>query len=170
MITFQQQQGIKRISEKNSSIYNQIRDETINSELFKMLGAPMITAIKANLTSERFVNILSPKTFTNCYDNEVTHEGLRYVLAYLIYSRYIGQSSVKDTYSGMVKQNRNETEHVSFGHIQSLQQDAKNIAVSQFEIIKSYIEENKDDYPEFENGRNRVNFKPRMKNIRKTYR
>lgn len=169
ILSLQQQQSIKPISENNAGKFNQLVVESINSDLVKLLGAPMVTAIKASPTEERFVKLLDPYTFTNCYDNDVTHEGLRYVLAYLVYSRYIGSNSVKDTFSGMVRQNRSESEHAGYGHIKAMQEEAKAVAVAQFNIIKDFLIENCEDYPEWEHGMNRVQFKPRMINVRKTY-
>jgi hypothetical protein len=169
ILTFQQQTAVKPISDKNSLKFNQIVTEVINSDLVDMLGAAMVTAIQNDSTAERFTNILDSKTYENCNGNNVRFEGLRYVLAYLVYARYIKSSHVKDTFSGMVRQNRAESEFISDGTLRGLQQEAKDIAVAQFKLIEAYLQENSTVYPEWEKGVNRKQFKPRMINIRKTY-
>jgi hypothetical protein len=168
ILTFQQQTAIKKISEKNALNFNQIRDEVINSELIDLLGAAFVTALKANPTAERFTNILDSNIYENCYGNDVRFEGLRYVLAYLVYARYIKSSHVKDTFGGMVRQNRAESDFISDGTLRGMQQEAKDIAVSQFKLVEDYIKEHVDEYPEWEKGVNRRQFKPRMINLRKT--
>lgn len=170
ILTFQQQTAVKPISDKNSLKFNQIVTEVINSDLVDMLGAPMVTAIQSDPTAERFTNILEPKTYENCNGHNVKFEGLRYVLAYLVYARYIKSSHVKDTFSGMVRQNRTESEFVSDGTLRGMQQEAKDIAVAQFKLIEGYLQENCQAYPEWGKGVNRVQFKPRMTNLRKTIR
>lgn len=170
LLNLQQQNSFKPISEKTELKYNQLVSETINSDLVTMLGASFVTALKKEPTAERFVKILDPLTYKNCNDNDVSHEGLRYVMAYLVYARYIGGNTVKDTFSGMVRPNRSESENVSYGHIKAMQLEAGNIATAQFKLIENFLQENSSDYPEWERGANRVSFNPRFINIRKTQR
>ena len=169
ILTFNQQKAIKAISDKNQSKFNQLLTETLNSDMVDLLGASFVTAMKNDPTAQRFVDILEPKTFENCYNNLISHEGLRYVIAYLIYGRYIKSSHIFDTFTGMVQKNRSESQTVSDGTLRGLQQEAKDIAVSQFKLIEQYLQENSDTYPEWEKGSNRKHFKPRMINVRKTF-
>ena len=170
ILTFDQQQGIKPISKNNASKFSQLLNETINTDLVQLLGAAFVTALKKEPTVARFVNILDSNTYENCYGNDVTFEGLRYVIAYLLHSRYIRSSSSHDTFSGVVKVNRPESENVSDGTLRAMQQESKDIAVTQFNLVKSYLVENCADYPEFEYANASKTFTPRMINIRKTER
>jgi hypothetical protein len=169
LITLQQQQQFKPISLNNALEYNQIETETVEKDLTELLGAAMVAALLKAPTSERMLNILNEKEFEDTSGNTVIHKGLTSVLAYLIYARYIAGSSIKDTMTGLVKKNRQESENVNDGAIRVLRQEARDVAVAKFQLVKEYLSMNSNTYPEWECGSNRRQFKPRMINLRKTY-
>lgn len=169
ILTFQQQTAIKPISKNNANQFSQLYNEVMNIDLPNLMGAAFVTALKANSTDERFTNILEPNVYENCYGNDVAFEGLRYVIAYLIYARYVRAVNSIDTFSGIVRQNRNDSEHVSDGTIRAMQQEAKDAAVSQLRLIEDYLTENSSEYPEWEKGLSKKGFRPRIINLRKTY-
>ena len=170
ILTLAQQQANKKISEKNSDRFNQLREECIYKELTEMLGASLINAIIANPTETRFVDILEAKEFEGLDGYNRKHAGIRNILSYLIYARYIGESDVNDTFTGLVRKNRTESESLSDGRIRLLQNDARDIAVSKFALVKEYLTINSTTYPEWKCGVDRKQFKPNFTTLRKTIR
>lgn len=170
ILTLAQQQANKKISEKNSDRFNQLREECIYKELTEMLGASLVNAIIATPTAERFESILNPKEFEGQDGYNRTHAGLRNILSYLIYARYIGESDINDTFTGLVRKNRTESESISDGRIRLLQNDVRDIAVSKFALVKEYLTINSTTYPEWKCGVDRKQFKPNFTTLRKTLR
>ena len=170
ILSIAQQQANKKISEKNSDRFNQLREECIYKELTEMLGASLINSIIANPTETRFVDILEAKEFEGLDGYNRKHAGLRNILSYLIYARYIGESDVNDTFTGLVRKNRTESESLSDGRIRLLQNDARDIAVSKFALVKEYLTINSTIYPEWKCGVDRKQFKPNFTTLRKTIR
>lgn len=169
ILTFQQQTAIKPISKNNATMHSQLLVEVLNIDLVNLLGAAFVTALKSNPTDDRFTAILDANNFVNCYGNTVSFEGLRYVIAYLVYARYVRAVNVKDTFNGLVRQNRTESEHVGDATIRAMQQEAKDAAVSQLKLIEEYLTDNSETYPEWEKGLSKKGFRPRIINLRKTY-
>lgn len=170
ILTLAQQQSNKPISEKNAAKFNQLREETIRKDLTDLLGAAFIDAIVANPTENRFVNLLDAKEYEDYNGYTRRHLGLRFVLSYFLYARYIGMSDVSDTYTGLVRKNRTESESLSDGRVKMLQNDARDIALTQFNSIKEYMTENISEYPEWHCDTNRNTFKPQVTTLRKTLR
>ena len=170
ILTLAQQQANKPISEKNAAKFNQLREETIRKDLTDLLGAALIDAIVKSPTESRFVNLLDAKEYEDSSGYTRRHLGLRFVLSYFLYARYIGMSDVADTYTGLVRKNRTESESLSDGRVKMLQNDARDIALTQFNSIKEYMTENITEYPEWHCDTNRKTFKPQVTTLRKTLR
>ena len=170
ILTLAQQQSNKPISEKNAAKFNQLRDETIRKDLTDLLGAALIDAIIKSPTDERFVNLLDAKEYEDSSGYTRQHLGLRFVLSYFLYARYIGMSDVSDTFTGLVRKNRTESESLSDGRVKMLQNDARDIAVSKFALVKEYLTINSTTYPEWKCGVDRKQFKPNFTTLRKTLR
>lgn len=170
VLTWAQQREYKPFSEKNVTRFNQLREECIVKDLTELLGASLVSAIVANPTSQRVLNILDAYNFTGLDGFEKSHPGLRCILSYFIYARYIGESDVSDTFTGLVRKSRTESEPIGDGRIRMMQGEAREIAIVRFALIKEFLELNLAVYPEWNAGAARINFKPRMINLRKTIR
>lgn len=169
LLSLQEQQAIKPISKNNDRKYEGIALEVENSKLRELIGAAFLYDIQKN--PENYTNLLEGVEFTDCNGNAVQHRGLKYVLAYLNYASYVTKSFIQDTYTGLKQKNIPESEAVSDGTIKRLQLDAQNIAMSEWAMVKEYIELNSKDYPLFScSSATKKHFTPRITTIRKTIR
>ncbi len=168
LLSFAQQQSYKKISANNSGKYDQLALEVENKELSDLLGVALLQDLQTNPTSTNNLKLLNGDTFIDCNGNSIKHRGLRFVLAYLNYSRYIGESMVNDTFTGFVVKTRPDSEQISEGYIKRLQAENRSIALKEFQIIKEYLEKNTDTYTLWDCTEKRKPFTPRIYGIRKT--
>lgn len=166
LLQYHQQQDIKPISNNNEHKYLQIAFEVENNELRKLLGAAFLLDIQKNPTN--YTDLLSGAEFV-CNGNTMVHRGLNFVLAYLNYGKYIGESFVNDTFTGFVQKNRTESENVSEGTIKRLMNENRTIALDEFSIIKDYLNENSYTYTLWNCSTQKKLFTPRITTLRKTF-
>lgn len=164
LLSYSEQQSIKPISSNNQDKYDQIAKEVEEMELNKLLGPAFLQAVQN--TQGDYVDLLSGSEFEDCYGNEISHKGLKYVLAYLNYSKYLLDSQIADTYSGFRYQNTPESIPIPSGDIRRMQESARALALESWSLIKDYLDQNTDNYPLY-NGKVRKVFRPRIYGIKK---
>ena len=147
LLTFNQQIAIKPISSNNQSKFDQLCKEVERTDLKDLIGLALLQDLETNPTSANNLLLLNGTSFVNQHNQTVSHQGLRYVLAYLIHVRYIGESFVKDTFTGMVRGTQENSEPISEGSIKRLQNVSKEIALSEFQLIKEYLNLKYDLFP-----------------------
>lgn len=138
------------------------------TDLKDLLGAALLQDLQTNPTTAYNLLLLNGDTFTNLLGQSIRHQGVRFVLAYLNHSRYIGESFVQDTYSGMVRQNQNLSEPITEGTVKRLQATSREIALSEFNLIKEYLNLNFDKYPLWLQSISTKPFTPKFGSIKKT--
>ena len=149
LLTFDQQKAIKPIGGLNSSNsvaqakYEQLAAEVESLEIDQLLGSKLYQLISAN--PEIYADLLDGSTFEDCQGDNVTHKGLRYVIAYLNYAKWVGESYLNDTWTGITQKTRPDSERISSGDIKRIKQEMREIAFNAFTLVKNYIEQN----PEF---------------------
>lgn len=148
ILTLAQQQAIKKLSSNYSSAKFDLLDSEVEiTDLKDLLGRALLQDLQTNPLTPNNVKLLDGDTFTSYIGQSIRHKGIRYVLAYLNYSRYIGESFVSDTFSGLVQKQNDNSEPVSEGTIKRLKQVSNEIALSEFELIKEYLTINSTNYP-----------------------
>ena len=167
LLSYSQQQAIKKISANNQSKYDQMAAEVEENELRKLLGVLLLQDLQENPTATANAELLDGGTFTYC-DDDYDFKGLRYVLAYLNYSRYIGESFVNDTFTGFVQKTRPDSELLSEGAIKRLQNENREIAMAEWELCKMYLNVNYEDFPLWNSSKTKKPFTPRLFGVRKT--
>jgi len=168
LLTFIKQQAIKKISANNAGKYDQLAFEVENKELYDLLGVALLQDLQTNPTEANNLLLLNGTTFEDCNGNTIRHRGIRFVLAYLNYSRYIGESMINDTFTGFVVKTRPDSELISEGYIKRLQLENRSIALKEFEIIKEYLNLNADIFTLWNCTTRRKPFTPRITGVRKT--
>ncbi len=146
ILSFEHQQAIKPCSVNNIEEWTQFRDEVVRSELRRLLGPVMAADIAA--APENFTALLKGGTLDYC-GSEITHEGLRFVLAYMVYARYVTEQHLKDTFTGIVKKVRSEAESAGEGELRRLERGALQIANDEFALIDLYLCQNASTYPHY---------------------
>lgn len=166
LLSFENQNIIKPMSLNNEDKYNQIAKEVESYELEKLLGYAFYQAISEH--PENYDKILLPYQFEDKLKNTVRHRGLLYVLAYLNYAKYVGESYINDTFTGFVQKNRPDSERISTGDIKRLQVENREIGFNAFDLIRQYIELNKVDYPLWNRTSDKKTYTPKFYGIKKT--
>ena len=168
LLTYSQQIVIKKISSNNINRFDEICKEVEATDLKDLLGLALLQDLQNNPNTNDNKLLLNGTTYQNEFDQTVSHKGIRYVLAYLIYSRYIGESFAFDTFSGMVRKTGDNSEPLSEGSIKRLQAEAKRIAMSEFENIKYYLNLNYNTFPLWIYKISTKPFTPRFGSVSKT--
>ena len=168
LLSLVQQQTIKKISANNEAKYTQLATEVEDVELRDLLGTALLQDLQANPTSEANVKLLDEYEFEDCNGNTVKHKGLRYVLAYFNYAKYVGSSFIVDTFSGFKQQNTPNSDPVSEGTMKRLQTENNKIAMRSWELIKEYLDLNYTDYPLWNYTKSKNPTMPKFTFLRKT--
>ena len=146
ILSFDQQQAVKPCRVNNVEEWTQFRNEVVRSELKRLLGPVMAARIAA--TPEKFAPLLEGGTLLYC-GRKITHAGLRFVLAYMVYARYVTEQHLKDTFTGIVKKSRSEAESAGDGELRRLERGALQIANDEFALIDMYLCQNATLYPDY---------------------
>jgi hypothetical protein len=168
LLTYSQQQGIKKISPNNQIKYDQFAAEVEEKELRSMLGVALLQDLQNNPASVNNVKLLDGTDYVNCINQTIHFKGIRYILAYLNYAKYIGESFVNDTFTGFVAKNRPESELISEGTIRRLVNENREIALTEWEIGREYLTLNSEDYPLWLYSKVKKPFTPRLWGVHKT--
>ena len=146
ILSFKHQQAVKPCSVNSIEEWTQFRNEVVRSELRRLLGPVM--AAKITDTPEDFTALLEGDTLEYC-GSEINHAGLRFVLAYMVYARYVTEQHLKDTFTGIVKKNRSEAESAGEGELRRLERGALQIANDEFALVDMYLCQNAGTYPDY---------------------
>lgn len=178
LITLSQQNNIKAISQTwankfkvqgGKTNFEQLLEEVENTELSNMLGSALLYDVQQNPTDANYLLLLNGTTFEDCNGNTIKFFGIRHQLAYMVYVRYLEESGVTDTFTGVVQKNRNETEPVSVGKLKNIQQRHKDIIFKDFNTMKIYLNDNTDIYTLWDCSETKKIYRPKIMSIRKTY-
>lgn len=140
-----EQQAIKPVSaNKIDLVFDNLSTEVQLVDLRKLISNEFYNDLINN--SDNYADLLDGTTYEY---NDVTYtvNGLKKVLAYSFYIRYIAESNVSDTFSGMVHKDFDESVRVGQGTIKNLQDEARAVAMNYWKECKDLMEQNISDYP-----------------------
>lgn len=135
--TLADQQRIKPI-EGNSipNRFEQLRKDVELNDIQKYLGFEFYQELIRNPSA--YVTLLNGGSYTyGGYTYQFN--GLKYVCAYLLYARYIRESSVNDTFSGFVTHTTEGMQRISSGELQNLENRYKEIAGTMWDECDRYL-------------------------------
>ena len=133
LLPFGTLQTIKTISTNQENLYNSLMPEVERADLQPLLGMKFYQDIIQNPSEERYTDLLNGKDWTDSDGFKYQMKGLNYVIAYLFYARYIVQSSLKDTFSGLVEHNFNESDLADQRAKEKLAKQAREVASQYWE-------------------------------------
>ena len=148
LLSYEQQQNIRPISSNNSAKYTQLASEVQEYEIEKLLGPKFYQEVSSDPDS--FTEILDEYEFIRQNGSLIKHKGLRYVIAYLNFAKYIGESYIVDTFSGFRQKILQDSQPISSGEIKRLQQENREIAFNAFNLIREYLNLNRKIYPNWD--------------------
>lgn len=123
ILSYAKMQEIKPCSKNNKARLEQIIAETEFSDFQKLVGKDIYN----KLVEDTSVTPIDPTL------QGILNDGLYATIAYLVYSRYVQEISIVDTFSGMVQKQRDEAAPIPQGTI-------KNLAIHNREIAEQYFD------------------------------
>jgi len=147
ILTFEQQQKNKPISENNRRDFSQINDEVYEVRIVPMFGTDFLIDVESNLTNVVYKKLLFGCTYT-ISDSGINyrHNGLLKVIAFFNYAEYSKLIGVEDTFTGYVKANRGEMERANEGEVKEITNFAYKLAYTEAERVKNYLDNNCDTF------------------------
>lgn len=143
---FDDQQAIKPISENNEQKWSQMATEVQLIKLKELMGADFYQDVLANPTGTYNAQLIDGATYT-IDDVSYTFSGLKYVLAYLFYERYIMENNAQDTYVGLMQNDNPNAAHVSFAQKKNMAQEMRRIANDHWKDCYQFVCENSTEFP-----------------------
>lgn len=134
--TLAEQQQIKPLNINNTKLFDQLQKEVESCDLVRYLGFEFYQELKRNPNT--YALLMSGGSYT-LNGQEYLFDGLKTVCAYLLYARYVRQSYVQDTFSGMVKHTGEGFERISAGEINNQANAYLEIAGTAWDGCKNYL-------------------------------
>lgn len=142
-------------------------DEVEGTQLRDLIGAPFLQAVQDDPSA--YTDLLDGVKFLDASGRQISHRGLRFVLAYMVKAEYVTQSAAIDTATGYVFKKRNEADPIDTRARRDLTDAAKRIAMSEFSQIELYLRLNSTMYPLF-NVADKVDLRrSNYRNLRKRF-
>ena len=120
---------IKPVSQNNIPLLNQLIVETEEVKIRQLLGCEVYEKI----TEEISLNNISSDL------QHILDQGLYHCITYMVYARYVQESMLVDTFTGMVTKNRPDSQVASSGAIKNVANEYSNMAMFYFNLVKDDI-------------------------------
>ena len=144
--TYANQQTIKPISANNEGKFAQLAEEVQLIKLKELMGADFYQDVLANSTDIWNARLIDGYTY-DISEVSYTFSGLKYVLAYLFYERYIMEIDAQDTYVGFMRNDNENAAHISFAQKKNMAQEMRRIANDHWKDCYQFVCENSVEFP-----------------------
>ena len=144
LTNFAVQQLIKPISPNKATGFDLICEEVEQVYLPKLLGIQMYSDLLSN--GANYTDLIDGGTF-NINGVQYMQKGLKYILSYYNYAKYIKNAHLADSFTGLVVQNRDETTHVTSSELERISIENIEIANTAWLLTKCYLDNNLSLYP-----------------------
>lgn len=123
-------QEIKPMSKNNTALINQLIDEVEFGKIQKLLGTDIYNAILTDTQASPIAD-----------DVEAILEGGLYkCITYFVYARYIQESMLVDTFTGVVRKQRPDSSTAPTGQIKNVVNEYVDMALMAYELVKDDIQ------------------------------
>lgn len=134
--TIADQQQIKPIDKNNQSKFGQLQNEVEAMDVVQYLGFEFYQELKRNTAD--YTTLLNGGTYT-LNGKTYSFVGLKSVFAYLLYARYVRQSYINDTFSGLVQHTGENFQRLSSSELANQEARYKEIAGQMWDECYRYI-------------------------------
>ncbi len=121
--------------------------EAQHVDLRPILGEALYADLIANSADAKYVTLLDGETYTNPAGNSQRFEGIKPLLAYYAYARFVAFQGVHVTPHGVVRRSGDHSEPVADGTRQRLETQARAMATAYLEGLRDFLDANPTDYP-----------------------
>ena len=143
---FDDQQAIKPISANNEQKFAQLAAEVQLIKLKELMGADFYQDVLANSGDTWNGRLIDGYTYT-IGTVPYTFAGLKYVLAFLFYERYIMEIDAQDTYVGIMRNENENAAHIGFAQKKNMAQEMRRIANDHWKDCYQFVCENSAEFP-----------------------
>lgn len=130
ILSFDKMQQIKPCSRNNEMLLKQLIKETEEFKLQKTLGCEIYNKIKESVDNDDISDELQ----------DILEGGLYKFIAYSVYARYIQESMLQDTFTGMVSKQREDSQTASTGQLKNVANEYTNMADFAYNQVKCKID------------------------------
>ena len=120
---------IKPMSQNNIPLLNQLITETEEVKIRQLLGYEVYEKITDEISSNSISSSLQ----------HILDTGLYHCITYMVYARYVQESMLVDTFTGMVTKNRPDSQAASVGAVKNIANEYTNMAMFYFNLVKDDI-------------------------------
>ena len=120
---------IKPVSQNNIPLLNQLIVETEEVKIRQLLGCQIYDKITDEISSSNISSNLQ----------HILDQGLYHCVTYMVYARYVQESMLVDTFTGMVTKVRQDSQVASAGAVKNIANEYSNMAMFYFNLVKDDI-------------------------------
>lgn len=129
ILSYNKLQSIKPCSQNNKALIEQLIKETETFKIQKLLGTCVYNKIVDEISSGNISDELQ----------SILDTGLYTCIAYAVYARYIQESALVDTFTGMVAKNRQDSQTASTGTLKNVANEYSDMSMFSFSLVKDAI-------------------------------
>ena len=125
-----------------------LKQQAIDFDLQPLL-CNLFGAVEANWSSDTspWLDLINGSTYENCAGYDTKHKGLKSVLTYFSYARYLVVNQGNDTANGQVNKTNPFSVPKPLKEVYMESKHYRDMAKATFERVEAFILKNRDDYP-----------------------
>lgn len=134
----------------DSDVLKFINNEEYNI-LIDLFGDEIYNDFEANLTEQKYIDLLNGRTYTNCFSGLIkNYLGLKKLLVPLIYSRFVIENQKRLSVTGLLQNDNENSAVVSNTDLLIKSYSAQNEGVRYYNEAFNYLYSNLNDFQGFE--------------------
>jgi len=130
----------------NNGNLNQHISDAQFVDVQKLMGIDFFNDMLRNSTDTKYSKLLDKSDY-NYKGKTYTNVGLKSVIVFYAYSRYLMFGSNVQTPFGLVQKQGNNSQEISFAEKKMMSKMNEQTAYNYWENVRLFIERNKEDYP-----------------------
>lgn len=130
ILTYNKMQSIKACSKNNKKELETFIEEVEFAKIRTLLGDDIYNAILADSNASP----VDPEV------QEILDGGLYKCIAYYVYARYIQESMLVDTFTGMVRKDRTDSSTAPVGQLKNVANEYTEMAMMAFKLVECKIQ------------------------------
>jgi hypothetical protein len=125
-------------------------EESQNFDLMPLICPDFYNDLVTNIANPFYNNLWNGGQYIGCNGKTEIHFGLKKVLVYYSYSRYILINAYNDTANGLVQKQNEYSIPTPLKELQAFSDKYRNMGKDAFELTLKYLCKNKDIFTKFE--------------------
>lgn len=119
-------------------------------DLMPLLCNEMYFDVDANWTATTYANLINGGQYVGCNNKQSFHFGLKKVLIYYAYSRYILINGFNDSPNGLVSKTNDFSIPTPLKELQTFSDKYRNMGFDAWQSVQKYLCKNKETFTKFD--------------------